>query len=136
MPIVLPPRYNNAPIRPADQTREMLDLYGVVAQTNAGISPRSNQTVVPTDGQTVQMTNDNTSGTLWLTPSGSLSALTINFPSDANSDIGQYRRFACSKAITTLTLAGGTILNPTTTMNLNDCFCYEKVAANTWILCQ
>lgn len=39
MPIILPPPYNNAPIRPADVTQTMIDLYNVVAQINAGLSP-------------------------------------------------------------------------------------------------
>lgn len=39
MPITLPPPYNNAPIRPADVTQTMIDLYNVVAQINAGLSP-------------------------------------------------------------------------------------------------
>lgn len=39
MAITLPPPYNNAPIRPADVTQTMIDLYNVVAQINAGGSP-------------------------------------------------------------------------------------------------
>lgn len=39
MAITLPPPYNNAPIRPADVTQTMIDLYNVVAQINAGLSP-------------------------------------------------------------------------------------------------
>lgn len=91
------------------------------------------QPVTPTTGQTVVMTDDNTDGTLYLTPAGTLVALTITFPSDANSAFGQVRRVASTKAITTATLSGGTILNGFTTMIANDCFSYQKVATNTWI---
>lgn len=39
MTISLPSRYQNAPIRHADITREMLDIYNIVTQINAGSSP-------------------------------------------------------------------------------------------------
>lgn len=135
MPITLPSRYNNAPIRHADMTRSMLDLYSIVAQINAGVSPKSIQTVAPLTGTTVQMTDDNSDGTIWINPSGNIAALTLLFPTDANSDLAQIRRIATAKNVSALTLAGATILNSTVTMNANDCVTYQKIGASTWILC-
>lgn len=136
MPVTLPSRYQNATIRHADVTRDMLDLYNVVAQINSGVSPQSIQTVVPTNGQTIQLTDDNTSGTIWLNPAGTLATLTLTMPTDAKSDLGQIRRIATSKAITSLTMNGATILNALTTMSANDCFEYQKVDVNTWVRMQ
>lgn len=39
MAITLPSRYQNANIRTADMTQDMIDLSNVVAQINAGLSP-------------------------------------------------------------------------------------------------
>jgi hypothetical protein len=135
MPLTLPSRYNNAPIRHADMTRPMLDLYEIVAQINTGVSPKAVQVVTPLTGAIVQMSNDNTDGTIWINPATNIAALTLTFPADANSDLGQVRRIAASKVVTTLTLTGATILNSTVTMNANDCVTYQKIAANTWVLC-
>lgn len=136
MPITLPSRYQNAPTRRADVTRDMLDIYNIVLQINNGVSPQSVQSVIPTTGQSIQMTDDATSGLIWLNPAGTLASLTLVFPTDANSDIGQIRRIATSKIITSVTLSGATILNPTTTLNANDCFGFQKVSAGTWVLLQ
>ncbi len=94
------------------------------------------QTASPTTGQTVQMNDNNLDGTLYLTPAAGLAALTITFPSDANSRIGQIRRFATNKSVAILTMAGATILNNVTALVANDCFSYQKVAANTWVRLQ
>lgn len=136
MPIILPSRYNNAPIRPADMTQSMMDLYNVVMQLNAGFSQFSYQTVIPLTGDTVRMSDDASSGVIWINPATNLSTLTLNFPSDANSVLGQTRLIASSKNVTTLTLANATVLNTTTVLNGNDCFTYMKIATGTWILCQ
>lgn len=39
MAIILPSRYQNATTRNADMTQDMLDLFNVVTQINAGLSP-------------------------------------------------------------------------------------------------
>lgn len=95
------------------------------------------QNAAPTAGQTVVMTDDANDGTLVLTPAGVLATLTVTLPSEANSRIGQIRRLASRQAITALTLNGATtILNGATALLLNDCFSYQKVAANTWVRLQ
>lgn len=91
------------------------------------------QTVTPTTGQTVVMTNDNKNGTLILTPAGTLATLTITFPTDGNSRVGQIRRFASTSIITALTINGAVILNSIVAIAVNECFSYQKVSANTWV---
>ena len=94
---------------------------------------RSIQAASPTTGTTVLMQDDDMDGTLVLTPAGSLLALTVTFPSDANSRIGQIRRITTTQAITTLTLNGASsILNTVTTLALGGSCAFEKIAANTW----
>lgn len=90
--------------------------------------------VTPTTGQTVSITNDSIDRVLWLTPAGTLLALTVNLPSEATSVIGQVVRIGTTAAITTLTVAGATnILNTVTTLALNGVVSFVKVAANTWV---
>lgn len=96
-------------------------------------------TVTPVTGDTVVMRDTNEDGVLRLTPAGLLATLTINFPSDANSRIGQIRRIAANKAISLLSLGqiggGFVVINGITSMVLGDEVSYQKVAANTWQRC-
>lgn len=135
MAITLPSTYNNAPVRTADMTTWMMDLYNVVQQLNTG-NLRVVQPVTPTTGQTVQMNNDSTDGTLFLTPAGTLASLTVQFPSDAKSVLGQIRFIGTTQAITSLTMTGASFLNVFNSLNANDCFGFQKVATNTWIFLQ
>lgn len=135
MPISLPSRYNNAASRLADMTQDMLDLFNVVQQLNSG-ALRTIQTVTPTTGQTVQMLDNQNDGTLFLTPAGTLATLTVRFPSDANSVLGQIRFVGSTQAITSLTMTNAVFLNAIPALNANDFYAFQKVAANTWIFAQ
>lgn len=66
MPITLPPPYNNAPIRPADVTQTMIDLYNVVAQINAGLSP------VP-----INLSGPGGAALIGTTPAGGITSTTV-----------------------------------------------------------
>lgn len=91
------------------------------------------QNATPTTGQTVALTGDNKDRTLVLAPAGSLLALTITFPADGVSRIGQVVRITSSQAIVALGLtAGVTVLGIATALLANECFSYQKTAANTW----
>lgn len=91
------------------------------------------QTVTPTTGQTVSMTDNAVDNTLYLTPAGTLAALTVNLPSNANSRIGQVERIFTTQQITALTVANATtILGNPTTLNVNESVSFQKMAANTW----
>jgi hypothetical protein len=116
-------------------TPTMMDLYNVVQQLNTG-NLRVVQPVTPTSGQTVQMTDNSTDGTLFITPAGTLATLTVLFPTDANSVLGQIRFVGTTQAITSITMSGATILNVFSSMNANDCFGFQKVTTNTWIFLQ
>ncbi len=88
----------------------------------------------PTTGQTVVMTDDNRNGTLVLTPAGTLATLTVTLPTEANSQIGQFRSISTTKALTILTVNGAvTIYNAPTVMSIGDIITFKKTAANTWM---
>lgn len=91
------------------------------------------QTASPTTGQTVAATSDDKDRTLVLTPAGTLAALTITFPSNAASRLGQRFSVTTSQAITALSItAGQTITGAPTTLAANDFITFQKIAASTW----
>lgn len=90
------------------------------------------QPVTPTTGQTVVATPDNNDRIMWITPAGTLAALTITFPADATSQLGQIFGFGSTQIVTVLTLSGATILNGLTALAVNDAKQFVKVAAGTW----
>jgi len=95
----------------------------------------ANQAASPTTGQTVVLTNSNLDGSCAITPAGTLAALTITLPSEANSRINQERDIWISQAITALTINGATtIVGNITTSIANAWISAKKVAANTWVL--
>lgn len=95
---------------------------------------RTTQNASPTTGQTVTMNPTAIDQQLYLTPAGTLLALTVNLPADATSRIGQSAIIATSQAITTLTIGGATtIFNPLANLSAGDCWEFRKVAANTWV---
>lgn len=91
------------------------------------------QNSAPASGATVQMNDTAIDNTLNLSPAATLAALTVNFPTEANSRIGQIIRIGSTKTITLLTLAGATtIFNAIATLAPGDLFSFQKTAANTW----
>lgn len=91
------------------------------------------QSVSPTTGQTVTLVNDDKDRTLVLTPAGAIAALTITFPSDANSRLGQIVGITTSQPVVAVTLtAGVSVSGFITSLSPNDFAIYQKIAANTW----
>lgn len=95
---------------------------------------------MPTTGQTVAANTNGDDETLYITPAGTLLALTVALPLAANSRIGQIERGFITQIITTLTVnvaGSGTIIGASpTTSAVNSSFAYQCVstAANgTWI---
>lgn len=82
------------------------------------------------------MLDNRSDGTLFLTPAGPLAALTISFPNDANSTLGQIRFIGCTQSIASLTMNNATFLNTITSVNANDFYAFQKVLPNTWIFAQ
>lgn len=96
------------------------------------------QSSSPASGATVAMPDDGASGTLYLTPAGTIAALTVNLPSNAKSVVGQRKQFISSQTVTALTVAqtGGGLVSVgiPTTIGPAAPFTLQKVAANTWAL--
>lgn len=80
------------------------------------------QVATPTSGQTVTITGRRNRAVL-INPAGTLAALTITLP--ANPSNGQIIRILSTQIITTLTLNGGTIQGPQTTLAANEGGVYE-----------
>lgn len=97
----------------------------------------SASTPVTTNTITARTTKANE--TLYIAPSGTLAALTVAFPSDANSQIGQTLTVFSTQIITALTVssAGLTILGTAlTALAATTAYRFQKVAASTWIRLQ
>lgn len=88
----------------------------------------------PTTGQTVTLGDDARNQAANITPAGTLAALTIAFPSNANSINGQQVSIFINQIITTLTLSssGATFLNGVSAWVANDCITFKKFGT-TWV---
>ncbi len=104
------------------------DLSGIPT-TDLGIS--SVQYTTPISGNVI---NSDGSEQLIVNPAGALLALTVNFPSSPTN--GKRFSFSSTKAITTLTLGGGTILGPLTSVAINGfaSWIYSS-SASEWVRC-
>lgn len=97
----------------------------------------------PTTGQTVSAGTAKRDETLYITPAGTLLALTIELPASASSRVGQIVRGFISQIITGLTVqvaGSGTIVGSTpVTSAVNSTFAYQCVSVSdngTWIRIQ
>lgn len=91
------------------------------------------QLASPLTGATVQLTDDARSGLLYVTPAGTIAALTVALPSNANSVVGQKETIVTSQTITALTVNGaGTILGNVTTLAAGAAVTFMKVASDVW----
>lgn len=92
------------------------------------------QAATPLTGTTVSFANNNVDQTIYLTPAGTLLALTVPLPSNATSRIGQDVTIASTQTITNLTVNGaGTIINNPTTLIASSAVRLRKVANDTWM---
>lgn len=95
------------------------------------------QALVPTTGQTINMDDSAQDGILQISPAGTLAALTVNLPSNAQSQLGQTRKLMSTQIVTALTLGqigGGLVLVGValTALAANQAVTFTKTAANTW----
>lgn len=115
-------------------------LTGITASQVSGVAllpivtPSS-----PTTGQTVSAGTTKVDETLYITPAGTLLALTISLPASANSRVGQIVRGFISQIITTLIVnvsGSGTVVGSTpVTSSVNSFFAYQCVSTSgngTW----
>lgn len=96
---------------------------------------------IPTTGQTVTATITKANELLYVTPAGTLAALTITLPASANARTGQIIRIFITQIVVALTVnttGGGTILGSLPdTSSPNSTFAYECVStsgAGTWVM--
>jgi hypothetical protein len=75
---------------------------------------------------------------MYLTPGGTLTALTVNLPSDAKSVIGETHTLVSTQAVTTLTVASSsaTILNAPSALVANKPVVFRKIASGIWTAVQ
>lgn len=91
------------------------------------------QAASPLTGTEVNMTDDAANGTLYLTPAGTIAALNVTLPSDANSKVGQERTIVTSQTVTALTVDGATTIHGNvTTLAAGASVTFRKLAANVW----
>lgn len=94
------------------------------------------QSVSPLTGATVTATITGVNETAYVTPAGTIAALTYALPADANSRIGQTLTVFSTQIVTalTVTLNGNTIIGTTpNALAVNTPVSFRKVAASTWI---
>jgi uncharacterized protein YidB (DUF937 family) len=106
------------------------DMIGSLTNALKKVTP-----LTPVTGDTVSMNTDKKDETIVLTPAGTLAALTLVFPPDASSRIGQIERVISSQIVTALTVsaAGLTIRGTAVTALAADVpIAFEKIAAATW----
>lgn len=108
------------------------------AGTNAALAVVSASS--PTTGQTVSAGTTKADELLYITPAGTLLALTISLPTAANSRAGQIERGFISQIITTLTVnvaGSGTVIGSLPiTSAVNSSFAYQCVSVSgngTWV---
>lgn len=100
-----------------------------IQDTIQSASPLTGTTVT---GSTVTGSSDLD---VYLTPAGTLATLTMAFPSDANSWIGQVLRVLTTQAVTALTVSGsGATIYGTavTALTAGQVVSYKKLASNVW----
>lgn len=91
------------------------------------------QTSTPTTGNTVTFAKGPQDTNLYVTPAGTLAALTIALPGETQTRIGQVLNITCSQIITALTVNGATtIYNAPASLSAGQSFQVTKLAANVW----
>lgn len=120
----------------------LLDSTGLLSDPNAaagnlvypmGLAP---QLASPLTGATVVIPDGPGNALAYVTPAGTIAALTLTLPSDANSKLLQECAIVTSQAITALTInqagGGATILGAAAGLAAGASLNLVKVAANTW----
>jgi hypothetical protein len=90
------------------------------------------QSVSPLTGDTVTMVDDDKDRTLILSPAGTIASLTVVFPSDANSRIGQFVCITGNNTVTTMTLTGATFQGAINSMSPAGFHTYMKIGPGLW----
>lgn len=94
--------------------------------------------VVPLTGATLAFNLLSQDQTIFASPAGTLAALTVDLPPDAQSRLGQICRLVSTQTTTSLTITGAgpspTIIGTNPTAGVaNTSYAFQKVGANTWL---
>jgi len=90
----------------------------------------------PLTGSTVTVNANGADETINLTPAGTIATLTLLFPTNATSSVGQRIEVFTSQIVTalTVTVPGGTVGGDAlTATTANGSYLFVKTAANTWL---
>lgn len=92
------------------------------------------ETYWPAEGDVITTRQSRQNGTIVLDPQGDLNEVTLIWPPDNVSQVGQIRRIAVvSGSIANLVIPDTTIYNQTTAMMNSDFPEYQKIMASTWM---
>lgn len=115
-------------------------LTNILASTGSGAAllPKTNivSASSPVTTATVTAGTGKINETFYLTPAGTIAALTFVFPSNANSSIGQKLILVSHQIVTALTVSSsGLTLQGTavTALAVDTPIIWQKVAASTWM---
>lgn len=85
------------------------------------------------DGGTYQIVPSSSNTTLVINEGPDVNTLTILFPPDDISRVGQIVRLASLISVSSLTLAGTNIMNTVEQLQPNDCVGYQKIEETGWV---
>lgn len=93
---------------------------------------------VPSSAGAVTFNSGGQDETIYLDIGGAITGLTVNFPSDANSVVGQtlsiFARNAVNATVTITDTSGGSrIPTPPSALAAGIMYSWQKVSANTWV---
>jgi hypothetical protein len=71
-----------------------------------------------------------------LDPATNLNNLTINFPADSTTRIGQRLTIISMKQVSNVNWTGATFMNSTDMLDTNDAFDIRKTKSNVWVRIQ
>lgn len=112
-------------------------MYSELAGMGVGFT-NPGDPIVATAGQTIAAPDTPQNSVVYLKPAGTLATLTVNLPSNANSQLGQEVKIISTQALTALTLGqiggGATILGAPAGMTAGQTLIATKVEANTWAI--
>jgi hypothetical protein len=90
----------------------------------------------PVEGDTIQIRQTAQSGMIILDPATNLNNLTINFPADSTTRIGQRLTIISMKQVSNVNWTGATFMNSTDMLDTNDAFDIRKTKSNVWVRIQ
>lgn len=91
------------------------------------------KTASPANGASLAFDDNSIDQTYYLTPVGLIAGVTVAFPANANSRVGQRLAIRSTQTVTLVTINGaGTIVSVTATLAGGTSMFFEKVASNTW----